>query len=330
MYSSKAPGSVMLLGEHAVVYNRPALVASIDQYITANILLLENLEKNKSQKNILIINSSIGSIDLLIDDVKNNTLSSYNKNFNFVIEVIKFFINNYPNLEENISEYTLNIKSNLSTEVGLGTSAAVIVAVYNVFLKFLNIDEDKKVSFNNLKQIMLKIQKVGSGADIAASLYQGIVYFDGVNLDNIKVINKKDIKKFPEVFLIYSGYKTKTPDVINIVKENIEKIGIDIFNKLFDAIGDCVKQGYKFIKESNYIKLGKVFTIHQGLQDSLGVNDLVLSEIIYNLRKDSNILGVKISGSGLGDCIIVIANGKNQLESEKLFLDKYKIIKIKF
>ena len=43
----------------------------------------------------------------------------------------------------------------------------------------------------NLKNIMLKVQAVGSGADIAASLYQGIVYFDSVNLDNIKVINKK-------------------------------------------------------------------------------------------------------------------------------------------
>jgi len=318
----------MLLGEHAVVYNRPALVTSIDQYITAELLSLKSLEKKIPQKKAIKINSSIGSIDLFIDDIKNYKLNNYDEKFNFVIEVIKFFLDNYKYLEENIFEYELNIKSNLSTEVGLGTSAAVIVAVYNIFLQYLNIIEDKKISFSNLKQIMLNIQKVGSGADIAASLYQGIVYFDGVNLDNIKVIDKSQIKNFPEIFLIYSGYKTKTPYVINIVKKNIKQVGADIFNKIFDAIKDCVELGYNAINNNDYLKLGKVFNLHQGLQDSLGVNDLVLSEIIYNLRKDTNILGSKISGSGLGDCIIALANYNSELIDSNYFLDKYKIIKI--
>lgn len=323
MYSSKAPGSVMLLGEHAVVYGRAALVTSIDQYIKAKLSLLE-----KSYKNKIKINSSIGSALIEIDDIKNNVLNEHNKNFNFVIEVIRFFINNYRDLENKISKFELNIESDLSTEVGLGTSAAVIVAVYKVFLKFLDVKEDKKISFKNLKQIMLNIQKVGSGADIAASLYQGIVYFDGANLENIKVINKKDIENFPKVFLVYSGYKTKTPEVINLVKKNMDSIDRNIFNKIFDVIENCVQLGYKAIQEKDYNQLGKIFNIHQGLQDSLGVNDFILSEIIYSLRKDSNILGAKISGSGLGDCIIAFGNN-NLLIDRKYFLDKYKIIKIK-
>jgi mevalonate kinase len=38
--------------------------------------------------------------------------------------------------------------------------------------------------------------------------------------------------------------------------------------------------------------------------DALGVNDAKLSEMIYQLRADNRVQGAKISGSGLGDCVI--------------------------
>ena len=44
--------------------------------------------------------------------------------------------------------------------------------------------------------------------------------------------------------------------------------------------------------------------INQGLMDSLGVNNSRLAELVYELREDPNIQGSKISGSGLGDCVV--------------------------
>jgi len=38
--------------------------------------------------------------------------------------------------------------------------------------------------------------------------------------------------------------------------------------------------------------------------DALGVNDATLSEMIWRLRAQPTILGAKISGSGLGDCVL--------------------------
>tara|TARA_R110002124_G_scaffold114162_1_gene268665 strand:- start:2992 stop:4011 length:1020 start_codon:yes stop_codon:yes gene_type:complete len=326
-YIAKAPGSIMLMGEHAVIYNKPALVAAVDKFISAT--LVKSAEKNTNK---FQITSNLGVLVISIEDLLASKKVKHG-NFSFVIEVIKYFINKNPGKTKNLFQYELQISSELSSTVGLGTSAAVIVAVYKVFLDYLNIKEDKHVSFKNLKQIMLNVQKVGSGADIAASLYQGIVYFDSNNLSNIKVIDKNKLDNIPDVILIYSGYKTKTADVINIVKQNIDAVGVSIYSKIFDAIEECVNLGYKSIINNNYELLGKIFSIHQGLQDSLGVNDLVLSEIIYNLRKDNNILGSKISGSGLGDCILALLSPKYKSENHKIFnnnifLDKYKIISL--
>ena len=44
--------------------------------------------------------------------------------------------------------------------------------------------------------------------------------------------------------------------------------------------------------------------IHQGLQSALGVSNSRIEEIVYALREAPGIDGAKISGSGLGDCVV--------------------------
>ena len=38
--------------------------------------------------------------------------------------------------------------------------------------------------------------------------------------------------------------------------------------------------------------------------DSLGVSTILLGDMVLDLRKQQGILGAKISGSGLGDCVV--------------------------
>ena len=68
----------------------------------------------------------------------------------------------------------------------------------------------------------------------------------------------------------------------------------------------------KYIEKNNWKDLGEIFNINQGLMDAIGINNLVLSEINYKLRKDAGIYGTKISGSGLGDCVIGVGTLKQR------------------
>ena len=50
---------------------------------------------------------------------------------------------------------------------------------------------------------------------------------------------------------------------------------------------------------------------YQGLMDALGVSDKSISDMVYSLRQSDRIQGVKISGSGLGDCVLALGNDEN-------------------
>jgi len=65
-----------------------------------------------------------------------------------------------------------------------------------------------------------------------------------------------------------------------------------------------VQRAFAAAATEDWETVGELMDIHQGLMDAMGVNNAELSELVYALREDPNILGSKISGSGLGDCVV--------------------------
>ena len=62
----------------------------------------------------------------------------------------------------------------------------------------------------------------------------------------------------------------------------------------------------QYIEANDLKALGEIFNINQGLMDAIGVSNSTLAGINYELRRDPGIFGSKISGSGLGDCVVGI------------------------
>ena len=61
-------------------------------------------------------------------------------------------------------------------------------------------------------------------------------------------------------------------------------------------------------REGAWDKLGQLMAVQQGLMTSLGVNQPRLQSMIDELNALPTILGAKISGSGLGDCVVGLGN----------------------
>ena len=148
------------------------------------------------------------------------------------------------------------------------------------------------------RSVIREVQGSGSGADVAASVFGGAVDY----AVNPFKADKIDVKSLP-IVVVYSGNKLATKDVIELVNEYF-KNHPQIFEYVFNAIHVCTVMAIDAIKTGDLKQVGGLMNIHQGLQESLGVSNRTLAELIFTLRGFKTIYGAKISGSGLGDCVI--------------------------
>lgn len=172
----KAPGKLMIAGEFAVLepYKRLAVMA-VDRFVYANIslagsnrLTLENFQLRNMEWDF-----TSGRVSVQSDDERVNFVAS-------AMSVALSFIG-----EENISwqPFYLSIKSELDDEAsgkkyGLGSSAAVSVSVITAILQqFLQEKPDAELVFKLAAISHARTQGNGSGADVAASAFGGIIAY---------------------------------------------------------------------------------------------------------------------------------------------------------
>lgn len=280
MFSASAPGSIMLLGEHAVLHGYPAVVGAIDRRI------FTKLEPRKD--NLIIIDSSI----LGRHETNINTLSIV-KPFQFILKTLLDYKSFFP------SGFDLYITSEFSDKLGLGSSAAVTVSTIAVLEQWLYGKIDLKEIYTKGINVIRSVQGMGSGSDVAASVFGGVLAYrpSPFEVESIPII--------PEINLIYTGYKTPTPVVVGKVEKARHKQPL-LFDELFANIGKCVEKGILAIKEQNWKQLGAIFLENQYYLKLLGVSDMISDNIVECCMELSAVLGAKISGSGLGDCIIAL------------------------
>lgn len=277
---ASAPGSLMLLGEYAVLYGKHALVCAVDKRI--HVVLTP-----RDDDFIRIQSSVLGCYQTRLADLQ------IEKPFHFILGVFKLY-------ETRLRHgYDIDVVSEFSDKVGLGSSAAVTVATLAALVTSLNIRITPLELVRQGRNVVRKIQGLGSGADIAASVYGGVVGYQAQPLSAEKYAVTCPLTA------LYAGYKTPTVEAVMRV-QNSFGAHPTIFRSLSSSIGQCAVDGLQYARKEDWDRLGEVMNIQQGIMESLGVNTPLLREMIEDLRKQPGVYGAKISGSGLGDCVIAL------------------------
>lgn len=278
-YNVSVPGSLMLLGEHAVLYGKQSLVCAINKRLNMQ------LQPVKSTT-ITITDTRLGTV------VQNLADLQVAPPFTFVLRTILEFRHQIA------SGFNLKIESEFSSVLGFGSSAAVIVATIAVLNQWVNsIPLSDAEIFILAKKIMLSIQSVGSGADIAASVYGGVLSY------NAQPCEYKKLPLIPNLTAVYCGYKTPTIDVIKLMVANRQQ-NITLYDNIFQTMHVYVQRAIEAIKQADWQLLGQLMTQHHECQIALGTSDDLLNSLVQKLLSQQKIFGAKISGAGLGDCVI--------------------------
>ncbi len=283
-----APGSLMICGEHAVLNGYKSIACAVDKFMTVK--LTPRTDEQFS------IKSSLGKYKSSIHEPEPHDV------FQFIIAAV--------NLLQPKKGFDLVIESQFSHQVGLGSSAAVTVATCTALTIFKGHKFSHNKIFHQSVQCVLSVQGNGSGSDLAASVYGGIV--------SLKI--RKDERRhvlplecpLPPIDLVYCGYKMRTHKVIEVVEQKREFFP-ELYDRLYKMMGKTTEEVEQSLKEGDWGKTGKLFNFYHGLMDALGVCDQKLARIAYNVRTLPDIYGTKISGSGLGDCIISLGKIDHKL-----------------
>ena len=275
-----APGKLMLLGEHAVVYGYPCIVTAVSSKIKVE---LENTLSSKIQ----------------ID-------APQVKDISFVEESIRIFKEKFKFKDGLL----IKTYSEFSSQYGFGSSSAVTVATLYGLSRLFNLNLTKKQIFDLGLKVTLNIQKVGSGFDIAAATFGKTLYF----IKGGKKIEKLNIDELPLV-VGYSGIKASTPKIVQQIKKRLKKEKKEIF-KIFDLIGKIVEEGKKSLLEKNYQRLGKLMNENHTLLKQLGVSTKKLDQMC-EASLSAGAYGTKLSGAGGGDCMIALVSEEKRSDVEK-------------
>ena len=293
-----APGKLMLLGEHAVVYNRPCLVTAVDQRMKASLELLEEPIFKLEAPDVKVSGYQKPMSELGFGEIP--------KGASFVEIAVRNFFIKYPQIQG----LSIPTKSEFSSLFGFGSSSASTVCVIYALSKLLNINLGQKEIFDLAYKTVLDIQGKGSGFDVAAAVFGGTLYFvtGGKEIEPLKLDNLP-------LAVGYSGIKADTVTLINLVKQKMEthKEGV---KKIYDSIEGLVKEGKKALVEKDWERLGTLMNFNQDYLEDLGVSTEKLNLMIEASRK-MGAYGAKLSGAGGGDCMIALVSEQKREEVEK-------------
>ena len=162
---------------------------------------------------------------------------------------------------------------------------------------------------NEALAIVRHLQGRGSGADLATSLLGGMIAYQlphsmlhGVPTTDVYA-NICPLGAPPPMGLSYCGYKTPTGDVL--AKIAADRVGHETeFDAQYDQMGKNAKRCIEFAKLNDWPNMGRLMNDYQELMKTLGVSDAKLDQIVAQAQRHPGLLAAKISGSGLGDCVL--------------------------
>ncbi|NVK39989.1 MAG: mevalonate kinase [Oceanospirillaceae bacterium] len=269
----------MLMGEHAVLFGERAIACAVDRYMRVRIVRRNDRE--------VWVRSALANAHGTLDSLPQEPQLS------FVLATIERYADRLP------AGFELEVASEFSHTVGLGSSAAVTAALVAALQAYSASDTAPEAVFDAALGVIHAVQGRGSGTDLAASVYGGLISY---------TVSPRRIDRLPglpAISLYYSGYKTRTPEVLARV-EAAAKGYEGLHRGLYRLMGATCEQAEDAISRQDWAALGRLMNVYQGLMDALGVNDATLAQMVYRLRQNPQVLGSKISGSGLGDCVLAL------------------------
>lgn len=279
--TASAPGKVILLGEHAVVYGKPALAMAIDLRFRCSISSSDSVRINGWE----------------MDEAKHP----------YTTHILKEHWNGGIDIETS---------SSIPSGSGLGSSAALCASL-NAAIMAYGGDLDEESCARRSFEAELNAQGSASPVDTSASVHgHGIA----VNLDGGSPlwdmthgerrwrISHMDVPRMSMV-IGHTGISAPTGPLVAKVRRFYEHS--NFAKDIVDEIGSLTEEAVKALSSGDKVGLGSMMTENHKLLAILGVSSRELDKLVYAVLPHS--YGAKLTGAGGGGSMVALTDSPEKV-----------------
>jgi mevalonate kinase len=294
MTLASAPGKIILFGEHAVVYGRPALAVPVMQ-------VHADVDVAKSSRPGIWINAP--DINLHAE------LDSLPPDHPLAETIHRFFApassSQFPEVKMGGQrQIEIKITSTIPVASGLGSGAAVSVALIRALASYF----DHLMTNEQVNALAFEVEKIHhgtpSGIDNTVITYaQPVFFIQGQPIETFKV------GKAFTIAIGDTGIHAPTRESVADVRK-LWETDAERWERVFDTIGNIVQQARQNIENGNMEELGSLMNQNHSRLQEMTVSSPELDKLVEAARA-SGALGAKMSGGGRGGNMIALVKPDN-------------------
>lgn len=278
-----APGKVIVCGEHSVVYGRPAIAVPV-----SDLRARARVETAPPGSGFRIVAADLNEALALNTAPSDHPLAA----------IVRLTL---AHLGADAPDAVLTVRSDLPIGAGLGSGAAVSVAVVRALSAFLG----REIIVDAISALAYEVETIHhgtpSGIDNTVVAWERPVYFfKGME---------------PEVFTIGaplhlliadSGIGGSTREAVAGVRRRWEQAR-KVYEAHFDRMGAIADAARQTIERGEQGRLGALLDENHALLQEIGVSIPALDRLVAAAR-EAGALGAKLTGAGVGGNVIALAS----------------------
>ncbi|MDY6874617.1 MAG: mevalonate kinase [Chloroflexota bacterium] len=286
---SSAPGKVILFGEHAVVYGRPAIAVPVTQ-----VRATATVEPAPPGSGLTLVAPDIGKNIPLATATQDEPLAAAARS-------------TLDHLSVPEPDATLTVSSTIPIASGLGSGAAISTALIRALATSLG----HALEPAETSALVFKVEKIHhgtpSGIDNTVVAYEKPVYFVHGH-----PVERLTVGEHFTLLIGDTGTPSPTRKIVGLVRQACDRNPAR-YDAMFDQMGDLTDEARQAIEIGDIETLGLLMDENHTLLIELHVSSPGLDELVETARL-AGALGAKLSGAGRGGNMIALV--ENDLAEE--------------
>jgi mevalonate kinase len=288
MTVATAPGKVILFGEHAVVYGRPAIAVPV-----VEVQAKARVEPAYAGQGVVVLAPDLDRKIVLREAAEDEPLAC----------IVRLSLEKLEQPPD--PDLTVTVTSTVPVARGMGSGAAVSTAIVRALARYVGHWLSSRALSDLVYQTEILYHGTPSGIDNTVVAFEKPVYFVKDSGWELFWVGEPLLLAIAD-----TGIESSTRDVVGDLSHRYQADPAS-YEPLFNQVGQIAVSARAAIEQGNTKDLGRLMDENHALLQDLGVSCPELDRLVAAAR-DGGALGAKMSGAGWGGNMIALVTQATQ------------------